>query len=228
MATTSAQLRASEVDESICKGPEKFLEYQASNPDVKPLFQLPVFASIADEPPKYMVDWPQGQLIVYPEFLAFLTLVEGDPGKDAIWKRVIQDTLESMVSLYRLNRIITDPVKIIEEVARHMGGKYQHEDTLSKALANSNSIFLPLTSVMRTSTGNKSGSGEYIRLYAPNKQIIICEDCNGEMASESGFFGSIKFAFTYTFGMLTGKRWHPELISMLEARARENLVRRGK
>jgi hypothetical protein len=150
---------------------QKFLEYQANNPDVKPLSQLPVYASMTSKPPSTLDDWPQGQLIVYPDFLVFLTLVEGNPGQVPLWKRVILETVEEMASLYRLKKIVDNPINIVTEIARYITGTYQHEDSLGKALANPNSIFVPLDEITHLSTGHSWRNGDHIKLSTADDNL---------------------------------------------------------
>jgi len=126
-----------------------YLAYRDANPEAMPVSQFPARVAPAEKPPKYYDDWPWGDIVVYPDWLIFLSLHEDKSGPQ--WKKFLSELYEEMKPLLTLRKWATNPATILIDIAAELAND---EDVVGKALANPHSLFIPLDEVRDVTTDN--------------------------------------------------------------------------
>ncbi|WP_157818080.1 hypothetical protein [Candidatus Thiodictyon syntrophicum] len=177
---------------------QDYLSYIANNPDIKPLKHFVALGAMAESPPALFNTLPIGDVFVYPRFVVFLTLDQSPAGAGLIFDKIVKE----LEPLFKLREWATSPETIILDAAKWLSKKYQKEDTLAKALANPNSILVPVDSINSVDAGKYLSQGNYIRIRTIDRVIVICQSMNHENA------------FSAMASWLTGN-WQADTIAML-------------
>lgn len=180
-----------------------YLAHLDANPNTEPVSQFPARVAPAEKPPKYYDDWPWGDIVVYPDWLVFLSLQEDKSGPP--WRKFLSEFYEELKPLLTLKRWATNPETILIDIAAELAND---EDVVGKALTNSHSLFVPFDEVRDVTTGNNWNQGHFITVRTLERTIVICQDSNREMNEQ--WFG----AWRVMAGWFKSK-WKPELVEQL-------------
>ncbi len=185
----------------------EYLSYIADTPDVKPVKQFAALATVAETPPMFFNSLPSGDVYVYPQFLAFLTLDKQGPGAGLLFKKIVDELISQGKTLYTVNKWVNNPAAILMDAAKWLAKKYQDKEKLEQALANPNSILVPFAKIISAESGRNLAQGSYIKIRTQDRTIFLCEN------------GLHENAFAPLWNMFTGN-WQADVVSMLKGAAR--------
>jgi|SRR5580693_2537526 hypothetical protein len=126
---------------------QDFLAYLEQGTDLKPEHQFWARVALADTAPTFSYTLPRGEVILYPQFLVFLTTSKDAPGANLMLKEAVQMMAETYKTAFKLNKWVTHPATLLFEVAKWLSRDFRNENTLASALINPNSIYVPVGSI---------------------------------------------------------------------------------
>lgn len=182
----------------------EYLSYIAANPNVKPFKNFFALGTVADKPPTFFNSLPLGEVFVYPQFLIFLTLIEGKAGTGMLFSRLVEEELKP---LYNLQKWVNNPATIILDAAKWLSKTFQDKDRLAQALENPNSIFVPFDKIKSVEAGRYLSQGNFIKIKNPTRTVLICQSMTHENLFSSGA------------SYLTGN-WQSDVLAKLKSAAK--------
>jgi len=199
---------------------KEYLAYMASNPGLKPLFKFPSAFKTGNDVPDFFATLHRGDIYVYPEFVIFLTTAQGRVGKDQTLNFFVEQMTYEFSIIFKLKEVIENPLNILKDIGKNMGEKYQNNDTLSLALTNTNSAFIPIESIFDLEAGRKLTpipQGNFIKLMTKNGVFIICQDGQGETFTKKGMFRvvNLKSMINSSASLFTGN-WNTDFLNFIK------------
>jgi len=98
---------------------------------------------------------------------------------------------------------------MLKEIGNGLSRKYRDQKVLLQALANPNSMFVPLDRITEVRSRRTLLKGNYIRISSPERSIILWQD----------FVRTIPIKAVYNY-FVTG--FQPDVVAMLSEKVREN------
>lgn len=182
----------------------KFIEYLDTNRGIRSVRHIVALATHSANPPALFNTLPRGDVFLYPHFLVFLTLTQGNYGAGMLVGKFVQEA-KAMVKLHAW---LAHPASFLADVAKSLSEKYSREDLLEKALNNPNSIFIPLDEVTSVTPRKNPLQGSYIKISTAKGNAVLCQDMN----SENLFKASMGYFST----------WEPQIVAALQEAVRRN------
>lgn len=147
-----------------------FMEFLSKNENLEPLHQIACRAAKVEGKVSFGYTLPRGLIVLYPEFLVFLTDSQYEAGGKLMFMEYIKSVASHITYANRVNDWVNNPETIIISAAKWLMTNQNKKDFFQEALMNPNSFFIP-TQTLQYLTFNKG----IIALRPHNIQIKLNE-----------------------------------------------------
>jgi hypothetical protein len=194
---------------------QQFVQQRLNGTSTKPRHQFVARAAKQQEPPTFYYSLPLGDVYLYDDYLVFLTLVQGQPGTGMLFKTWAQE----MIDMTKAGKTLVgwsfawedDPVGVLREIGQWLSKELKNEDVLARALANPNSLFVPLKDLREVKTGLNRLQGNCIQMRTTATDYVLCQDCREDSFQWCGLGH-----FTAMWSLITGN-WQTEVVEFLNS-----------
>ncbi|WIG61823.1 MAG: hypothetical protein OJF49_004572 [Ktedonobacterales bacterium] len=195
-----------------------FVKYLAEHPNIRPTKAFDAMAAEAEKLP-WPYTWPKGNVLIYPEYLVFLTTRHYKTGVMAFGEAM----LAGMREQFKLYEWVTDPTSLITDLTGKLIDKYKDPAALSAALGNPNSFFVRLDEVRDVTSGGGYAKGDffkppYIRIATTTSCFIL------HMSADFSPWNLVNIK--RSLSTITS-HWEDEALAQLQQRAKQNAVPLG-
>ena len=192
-----------------------FVKYLAEHPNIRPTKAFDAMAAEAEKLP-WPYTWPKGNVLIYPEYLVFLTTRHFKTGMMAFGEAMLSGLREQ----FKLYDWVTDPTSLITDLTGKLIDKYKDPAALSAALANPNSFFVRLDDVRDVTSGGGYAKGEFLK--PPYIRIATTTSCYIlHMSADYSPWNLVNLK--RSISTITS-HWEDEVLAQLQQRAKQNAI----
>lgn len=192
-----------------------FIRYQLQDNRKQALHTFVARAQERDDVPRFVRMLPIGGVFIYNNFIAFLSLAKGLPGRTMMYQDAIQEISGVLQAGAQMYEWVASPSSVLKSIGEYLSSDYKREDVLAEALMNRNSFFVNLDDLEAVEAGSRGILGNYIRIHTHEKDYLICQE-TGEESFENFGLGGFKVWYT-----MLSKKWQTEVISLLQSRIQQ-------
>src|SRR5215218_10137252 len=97
---------------------QEFLAYVEHSKEIRPEHQFWARVALGDNAPTFSYTLPLGEVILYPQFLVFLTTSNEAPGAKLMLKEYLQAVAATYKAASMLNGWVENPATLLFDVAK--------------------------------------------------------------------------------------------------------------
>ncbi|BAZ04319.1 hypothetical protein [Calothrix sp. NIES-3974] len=180
-----------------------FLRY-ISTSGHKSIKKFSARAALLAKPPNFFRTLPLGSVVVYPDFIIFLTLNTNSPGYSLLFKEVF----DKVNAFKTVTGWVTEPSSLVDFLFEKLPEAFERKSDVEKMFSNPNSFFVSLESVKSVVANFNFSQGHSITVKTATKSFVVCQDALVEQ--RENYFESM-------WKMLTGQ-WHSDIINFLKSK----------
>jgi hypothetical protein len=176
-----------------------------------PLSEFWARCVVAPSAPRFSYTLPLGEVVLFPDSFAFLTLDGRRPGATLLWEDFARSLAREYASILKYSQWVEDPSQLLLELGRWLTRDLHEKDNVAAALSNANSIFLPVSEVLDVTfvKGIVALRPHHIIITTASRNVIVYQDPQTENQ------------FKTLSGQFSG-RWQPEFLEALRTMATRN------